>query len=110
LNRELSGIFVRVKVNEKWDNMDITDCDEDQITEILRDRGPQELVKWLSRIAKQYNAMLKASDIDLEEVSEDLVTDCLKKFPKEELLRSIVMLCKVYKMTGDVFDIRRGLS
>jgi hypothetical protein len=108
MNRKLSGFFVRVEINKKFENMDITDCDETQIKEILGNREQEELTRWLVRIAKQYNTMLKASNIDLEEIPEELVEDCVKKYPKEALLNTIVILCKVYKMTGDVFDIRRA--
>jgi hypothetical protein len=108
LNRELSGIFVRVKVDEKWDNIDITDCTEPQIIETLTSRDQAELTRWFTRIAKQYNTMLQASDIDLEEIPDELVAECIKQCSKEELLRIIVLICRIYKMTGDVFDIRRA--
>jgi hypothetical protein len=108
MDRELSGIFVRVQVDGKWGNKDITDCDDAQITKILGGRDQEELIRWLVRIAKQFNTMLKASDLDLEEIPDELVAECITKWSEQDILEVIILLCKVYRKTGDVFDIRKA--
>jgi hypothetical protein len=112
MDRELSGIYVRVETDrvppetgKMWVNKDITDCTEKEIKRILEKRDQEELVNWLVRIAKLYNTMLNASDI---EIPEDLVAECIPKGSEQDILKMIVILCKIYKKTGDVFDIRRA--
>ena len=63
MDRKLSGIFVRVKGPEKWENKDITDCTEAQIRECMEGRNAEELTNWIVGLCKQFKEMGEACDI-----------------------------------------------
>lgn len=66
MNRNLSGIFVRVKGNSSYENKDITDCTEEQIRVLMKDRSAEELINWICRLCEIFKAMGDECDIERE--------------------------------------------
>jgi hypothetical protein len=101
IDRALSGIFVRLKRGPKWENVDITDCDEAAITNMMMGRDQEELIRWLTTLAKLFDNMIHTPELDIVEIPP-----C--DWKNEDILKAIIELCKIYKKTGDVYDIRKG--
>jgi hypothetical protein len=62
-DRELSGIYVRVKGPKKWENKDITDCTEEQIRTCMKGRKEEELINWIVTICRQFKEMGEILDV-----------------------------------------------
>ena len=62
-DRKLSGIFVRVKGPEKWENKDITDCSEEQIRACMAGRSAEELIGWVVTLCQVFRRMGDELDI-----------------------------------------------
>ncbi len=97
MDRNLTGIFVRVQENGKWTNKDITDCTDEQIRELMQGRDAIELTRWISRITEQYTAMLEQT-IDPTEIPKEIMGLLVKK---------VVNACLLVKVTGELFDVRK---
>ena len=48
MNRNLDGIYFRIKRNNKYESICFSDLTEDEMNEVLKDRD----VKWLKSLAK----------------------------------------------------------
>jgi hypothetical protein len=63
MDRKLSGIFVRVRGPEKWENKDITDCTEEQIKACMAGQSAEELIGWVVTLCQVFRQMGDALDI-----------------------------------------------
>ncbi len=41
--KELTGMYFRIKRDEKWQSLDISDLENDEIKELLKDFGPEDV-------------------------------------------------------------------
>jgi len=64
MNRDLDGIYFRVKRNDKYEAVCFTDLTEDEIEELMGDKGAQwwksialELKKVINTIGEQFNVV-----------------------------------------------------
>ena len=46
MNRELDGVYFRIKRNDKWDNICFSDLTEKEMNEVLKDKDAE----WLKRL------------------------------------------------------------
>lgn len=43
MNRELDGVYFRIKRNDKWDNICFSDLTEEEMNEVLKDKDAEWL-------------------------------------------------------------------
>lgn len=55
MNRNLDGIYFRIKRNGKYESVCFSDLTEDEMNEILKDRD----VKWLKSLAKMLGRTIR---------------------------------------------------
>jgi hypothetical protein len=67
----MTGTFLRVRREDKWENVEIEYLTSDEIESLFLDREPKELVNWLTHliaqlrpIAEHIDAMIK-EDVDV---------------------------------------------
>lgn len=46
MNRELDGVYFRIKRNDKWDNICFSDLTEEEMNEVLKDKD----IEWLKSL------------------------------------------------------------
>ena len=46
MNRELDGVYFRIKRNDKWDNICFSDLTEEEMKEVLKDKD----IEWLKSL------------------------------------------------------------
>ena len=48
MNRNLDGVYFRVKRDDKWDNICFSDLTEEEMDEVMKDRP----IEWLQKMCK----------------------------------------------------------
>ena len=46
MNRELDGVYFRIKRNDKWDNICFSDLTEEEMNEVIKDKD----IEWLKSL------------------------------------------------------------
>ena len=55
MNRELDGVYFRIKRNDKWDNICFSDLTEDEMYEVIEGRN----IEWLKSLCVILGKTLK---------------------------------------------------
>lgn len=67
MNRNLDGIYFRIKRKDKYENVCFSDLTEDEMDEILKDRD----VKWLKSLAKMLGRTIREIGNQFDIICED---------------------------------------
>ena len=67
MNRNLDGIYFRIKRNNKYESICFSDLTEDEMDEILKDRD----VKWLKSLAKMLGRTIREIGNQFDIICED---------------------------------------
>lgn len=67
MNRNLDGIYFRVKRKDKYENVCFSDLTEDEMNEVLKDRD----IKWLKSLAKMLGRTIREIGNQLDIICED---------------------------------------
>lgn len=67
MNRNLDGIYFRIKRNNKYESICFSDLTEDEMDEILKDRN----VEWLKSLAKMLGRKIREIGDQFDIICED---------------------------------------
>ena len=67
MNRNLDGIYFRIKRNNKYESICFSDVTEDEMDEILKDRD----IKWLKSLAKMLGRTIREIGNQFDIICED---------------------------------------
>lgn len=67
MNRELSGIFIRIYEKGKWQSKDITDCQRKTISEFLSQKSAVWIIELVLKLCKTIQELGETFDIQKEE-------------------------------------------
>ena len=67
MNRNLDGIYFRIKRNNKYESICFSDLTEDEMDEVLKDRD----VKWLKSLAKMLGRTIREIGNQFDIICED---------------------------------------
>lgn len=63
MERHLTGAYVRVKRGDKWCNVDISDCTDQERTEMLKNCDADRLIGWINFLCHSINGIGEMFDI-----------------------------------------------
>ena len=67
MNRNLDGIYFRIKRNNKYESICFSDLTEDEMNEVLKDRD----IKWLKSLAKMLGRTIREIGNHFDIICED---------------------------------------
>lgn len=67
MNRNLDGIYFRIKRNNKYESICFSDLTEDEMDEILKDRD----IKWLKSLVKMLGRTIREIGNQFDIICED---------------------------------------
>ena len=67
MNRNLDGIYFRIKRNNKYESICFSDLTEDEMDEILKDRD----IKWLKSLVKMLGRTIREIGNHFDIICED---------------------------------------
>lgn len=67
MNRNLDGIYFRIKRKNKYEDVCFSDLTEDEMNEVLKDRD----VKWLKSLAKMLGRTIREIGNQFDIICED---------------------------------------
>jgi hypothetical protein len=67
----MTGAYLRVKRNDKWENIEVEHLTDDERTKLFLERSPRELVNWLDMCCRE---LVKAESF-LKTLDEMALTD-----------------------------------
>lgn len=67
MNRNLDGIYFRIKRKDKYEDVCFSDLTEDEMNEVLKDRD----IKWLKSLAKMLGRTIREIGNQFDIICED---------------------------------------
>ncbi len=89
MKRKLSGIFVRIKRDGKWESLDFTDLTETEMNTFLDER-------------------MKSAENNIKNIVEEQSSLMCPVLEYEWVRQLAIMLAQTVKELGDNFDLDRG--
>lgn len=112
MNRDLDGVYFRIKREEKWDNICFSDLTESEMNEVLKEKDEN----WTKSLTKILNQALDTliSYIHNNELPYPKLVEKFQKIitsiPEDATLKELKENCKKIGVTirtiGDYYDIR----
>lgn len=107
MNRELDGVYFRIKREGKWDNICFSDLNDNEMKDVLKNKDDVWKISLLTILADVCKRLTVEAGVSETEIYNKIAEELKKTDPKEGALSVMVTSYgKAVKAIGDIYDIR----